>query len=132
MDVVESLKSDLGKELAVIDVYKKYVEQIDDTATRQIMMTLINESIGHANSFRALLLKKTMGVEKQEKGLSDVALSSLLEFGMKEERGIRKAYEEQLAFVEDPEYAALLHKIIKDEERHEQMLKDAYSRLSGQ
>ncbi|MFC2174820.1 ferritin family protein [archaeon] len=131
MDTVEALKSDLGKELAVIDLYKQYVEQINDQTTRQIFMQLINESMEHANSFRRLLLKKTMGVETQDKGLNDIALGNLLEIGMKEERGVRKIYEEQLAFIEDPEYAELLTKIIEDEKRHEQMLKDAFDRLKG-
>lgn len=131
MDIVEALKSDLGKELAVIDVYKKYAEQIQDTATRQIFMTLINESIGHANSFRQLLLKKTMGLEAQEHSLNDVALASLLDFGMKEEREMRLAYEQKLGGVSDEEYATTLRRIIEDEKRHEAMLKEAYSRLKG-
>jgi len=131
MDIVDALKKNLGMELVVIDLYKKYVEQIQDKATRQILMTLINESIDHAASFRRLLLKKTLGVETQGQGLSDVALSNLLDFGMKEERGVRKVYEEQLAFIEDPEYAELLTKIIEDEKRHELMLKEAYDLLKG-
>ena len=130
MEVIDALKQDLGRELAIIDIYQKYASQVHDPEVRKILLLLISESMGHADTFRRLLYKKTMGGEMPREGLSDEALSALLDFGMKEERGVRMLYEEQLPFINDEEYAAALTRIIEDEKRHEDMLKAAYVRLS--
>lgn len=127
-ELIEQLKLDLGRELAVIDIYQKYAKQIRDPVARQLFMTLISQSMGHADAFRSLLYKKTFGAP-HDSGLSEVALGNLLFFGMKEEREIRLLYEAQLPTIADADYASTLRKIIEDERRHEAMLKEAYDRL---
>ncbi len=131
-NIVQRLKGDLGKELAIIDLYQKYVKEITDPVARQLFLQMISESMGHADAFRKLLYKKTLGVELHNKGISEVALGNLLYYGMKEEREIRLQYEEDLEHIQDEEYASLLRNIIEDEKRHEAMLKQAYEELKSE
>ena len=130
MELIDALKTDLGRELAVIDVYQKYVGQVKDPGARRVLLQLISESMDHADAFRALLYKKTMGIELSRSGLSEVALSNLLVFGMKEEREVRLLYESELPFLKDEEYAAVIRRIIEDEKRHEAMLKQVFNTLA--
>ena len=129
--IVDLLKADLGKELAIIDLYQKYAKDVHDPEVQKILLLLVGESMGHADAFRKLLYKKTLGVELDRSSLSEVALSNLLYFGMKEEREMRIFYEQQLPDIQDEEYAILLRKIIDDEKRHESMLKELFDRLKS-
>ena len=126
---IQSLKENLGLELEVIALYREYVEQARDPAVRRILLQLIDESMGHADGFKRILYKETLGIDYEKQGISDASLARLLEVGMKEERGMRIYYEKQLASLPDGEYKEFLAKTIEDEKRHEQMLKQVYDQI---
>lgn len=128
-DIVQKLKGDLARELAIIDFYQKHVEKVHDPVARKLFLQMISESMEHADQFRQMLYKRTMDIDLKQSGLSEVGLSNLLYFGMKEERETRLAYEKELPTIQDEEYNHLLTKIIEDEKRHEALLKEAYDRL---
>ena len=126
---IQSLKENLGLELEVIHLYQEYVQQARDPAVRRILLQLIDESMRHADGFKKILYKETLGIDYGKQGISDASLTRLLEVGMKEERGMRMYYEKQLAALPEGEYKAFLAKTIEDEKRHEQMLKQVYGRI---
>jgi len=123
------LKKHLGLELETIEFYQKHVEQMHDPEVRKVLLQLINESIGHANGFRKILYKRSLGIDYESQGTNEVELSQILEFGMREEREMRLDYEKALPYISDENYKQFLEQVIKDERRHEQMLKIVYEKM---
>jgi len=130
-EISQLLKGHLGLELETIEFYQNYVGQVRDPSVRKILLQLINKSIGHADGFRKLLYKRTLGIDYGKQGISEVSLSNLLQFGMKEEREMRLVYEMALPHISDGEYKEFLTHVIGDERRHEKMLREIYERMGN-
>ncbi|GEM_PF-7108809 len=122
------IKKFIAKELYIIDLYHDYMKKIDDLDIRKTLMTLIVESLIHADMFDELLRQKIGAGAKRQ--LTDDEIETLLKEGMKEEVDAREMYKKAL---EEPDTTETekeaLNMIISDEIRHEKMLKDLVRRL---
>ncbi len=120
----------IEKELDIIDLYIDYMKRIRDPDIRKSLMTLIIESLTHADTFDELL-RGRVGA-KLYRDLSEEEIEVLLERGMEEEVGARHLYESALG---DPNIKPIereaLETIIEDEKRHEQILREIVEKLKS-
>ncbi len=120
----------IEKELDIIDLYIDYMKRIRDPDIRTSLMTLIIESLIHADTFDELL-RGRVGA-KLYRDLSEEEIEVLLERGMEEEVGARQLYESALG---DPNTKPVereaLETIIEDEKRHEQILREIVEKLKS-
>ncbi len=120
----------IEKELDIIDLYIDYMKRIRDPDIRKSLMTLIIESLTHADTFDELL-RGRVGA-KLYRDLSEEEIEVLLERGMEEEVGARQLYESALS---DPNIKPIereaLETIIEDERRHEQILREIVEKLKS-
>lgn len=125
---LKMLKEALNLELWNITLYEDFIDRIEDQNIRKTLITLIIESIGHATAMRRAILDLKLKIPIKQK-INNEKLKELLEAGIKEEKGMQKAYKKILKDYPDETIKAQAKRILNDELRHEKMVKELIKAL---
>lgn len=142
-------KSELGEALTKDYLYEEYfirkftdfLKQKINPEMRSIISTILSESKAHSATFQGLM--KQLNINKDikpdstgwllgslaaKKGAAKSA-NDFLTDALKEEVDLRHIYENQVAGIKDDSVSGPIRKIIEDEKRHEQKIRELLSGL---